>query len=328
MVFILCPHTAQLSFFFAHQNAQPQQSWCKQGVTWVTSCQLCQQMWQVQSSATSVAPACAVGMLRLGSSSPRWCYGGQKVLQTARERKRGHDHSLTQRQAAAMPPSLSNKSSRLLLPLASLGAVFPQRSPALLWAHPTGPQLSETGRARETVMLWDGHRDLLLAAPQHSPTKASFGPPSLTGMLNWSPGMSAHWTLLAPEFKPGELATSQLSLAQVTTPRLLILQSTTVCIWAPAWVSVTLHHSVIFLCNGDIFGKIKTARVYSLHKRTEKVHIRIFKHELNNEQLNREIFSVTVSSKCCSFGTTWLERSNQRTLMGHILICYVAVSIK
>ena len=44
-------------------------------------------------------------------------------------------------------------------------------------------------------MLWDGHQDLLSAAPQHNPTKALFGSPRLADMLNWSPGTSLHWTL-------------------------------------------------------------------------------------------------------------------------------------
>lgn len=44
-------------------------------------------------------------------------------------------------------------------------------------------------------MLWDGHKELLPEAPQHTPTKASFSAPSLAGVLSWNPGMSPCWTL-------------------------------------------------------------------------------------------------------------------------------------
>lgn len=62
-------------------------------------------------------------------------------------------------------------------------------------------QATEPGRARETlVMLWNGHWDLLPAAPQHNPTKCSFSYPSPVYMINESPGTTPLWTLLVTKF--------------------------------------------------------------------------------------------------------------------------------
>lgn len=51
------------------------------------------------------------------------------------------------------------------------------------------------------------------------------------------------------------LARSQPSLTDVITP--WTSQSIITYIQATAWTSITPHHSLIFLCNGDIVGKQK-----------------------------------------------------------------------
>lgn len=130
--------------------------------------------------------------------------------------------------------------------------------------HTVQAQLLEPGRFGETlVMLWDGCQEVLPATPQHNPTKSSFSVPSLAALLNWSPGTSPLWSLPVPEFIQQGSAMSLSFLADITTPWIATSQSVTACIWAPAWASITLYHSVIFLCNGDKFGKIKIASLLS-----------------------------------------------------------------
>jgi len=71
--------------------------------------------------------------------------------------------------------------------------------------------------------------------------------------------------LRAPEFIHWGSVRSLSSHTDITTPWLATSQPMpiTACIWAPAWASITLYHSVIFLCNGDKFGKIKIASLLS-----------------------------------------------------------------
>lgn len=59
----------------------------------------------------------------------------------------------------------------------------------------------------------------------------------------------------------------EISLLSLTAATALVGDFTTHCCMysAPRWASITFHHSVIFLCNGDISGKIKIAPVYYLH---------------------------------------------------------------
>ena len=144
---------------------------------------------------------------------------------------------LSLRWAAAVPQSLSSKPSQPLLPASHPGGCVPKPLISAAVSAPCMPQLP--GRAREMLMmLLDGHQDLLPAAPQHNPTKSPFSGPNLTEMLDCNLGTSPHWSL--PVLKCMFLGTT--------------------------WASITLHHSMAFLCDGDRFGKIKIARLLSPQK--------------------------------------------------------------
>lgn len=77
--------------------------------------------------------------------------------------------------------------------------------------------LSQAGLGETLVILWDGHKELLPAAPQHNSSNL-LSAPSLAAMLNWSPVMSARWPLPEPKSVERGLARSQSSALLTSQP--------------------------------------------------------------------------------------------------------------
>ena len=84
----------------------------------------------------------------------------------------------------------------------------------------------------------------------------------LIDTLSWRPSMSPRWSLPVPEFihegQRGHIMLMSQPLHQVTSG------SITECIWASAWASITVHHSVISLSKADRSGELKIVYVYYL----------------------------------------------------------------
>ena len=68
-----------------------------------------------------------------------------------------------------------------------------------------------------------------------------------------------------PRFLQGGSVRSQPSPAAVTAPWSVTSQRRAACSWAPGWafITISLHHSVAVLCDGDRSGKIRIAHMLS-----------------------------------------------------------------
>lgn len=73
----------------------------------------CPQMGQLHTNGTFMDLGCVVGggELRSASCSPLWCYGGQNILQTAKEREATATHCPRGREKRCPRLSAANPSS-------------------------------------------------------------------------------------------------------------------------------------------------------------------------------------------------------------------------
>jgi len=102
----------------------------------------CPQMGQLHTNGTFTDLGCVVGggELRSASCSPLWCYGGQNVLQTAKERPQ----PLTVPGAGRSDALVSQQQTPLVFaPCWLTRAMSQHHSPLWLKVHLVGPQLSE-----------------------------------------------------------------------------------------------------------------------------------------------------------------------------------------
>jgi len=79
------------------------------------------------------------------------------------------------------------------------------------------------------------------------------------------------WVMLGsavPRFLQGGSVRSQPSPAAVTSPWLVTSQRRAACSWAWVWafITISLHHSLTVLCDGDQFEQIKLLCSLSAHK--------------------------------------------------------------
>ena len=192
-----------------------------------------------------------LGELRSGSCSPRRCCGRQKVLRTAK-RERGHGHSL--------PRSLSSKPSHF--PTSRRRGHVLHHSPLLLQVHPVWPQLPEAGRAGGNAGDTVGWAPRTAAS---SPTAQLKQLAHCSESRSYAQRESRHKCTLASA--RAQICTARASevtvicIADITTPWSVTSLSIAACTGAPGWASITLRHSVIVLCNGDILGEIKIAHI-------------------------------------------------------------------
>lgn len=204
-------------------------------------------------STTSMTPGSGLGRAKLlkllpctGAPASRGCHKVQK-----REIGHGHwagsSHDPVPQQEAHLSPALYK------LPLRTQPT--PHHSAPLLRVFLTGRLLPEPGRAQETQVVLCGW---VLRAAASSPTAQH-----KQIATQWS--QTHRYVQMESRYELGcsvqGLARSQPTLTDVITP--WISQCIITGIQATeVWASVTPHHSLIFLCNGDIVGKQKLHAYY------------------------------------------------------------------
>lgn len=160
--------------------------------------------------------------------------------------------------------SLISKPFRSLFPTSHRRGHVLHHSPLLLQVHPVWPQLPEAGRAGGNAGDTVGWAPRTAAS---SPTAQLKQLAHCSESRSYAQLESRHECTLASA--RAQICTARasevtvISIADITTPWLVTSLSIAACTGAPPWASITLHHSMTFLCNGDISGKIKNALVYT-----------------------------------------------------------------
>ena len=150
----------------------------------------------------------------------------------------------------------------LPLPHQTLHGHVLHHSPLLLQVHPVWPQLPEAGRAGGNAGDTVGWAPRTAAS---SPTAQLNQLAHCSESRSYAQRESRHeCTLASARAQICTVRASEVTvicIADITTPWSVTSLSIAACTGAPGWASITLRHSVIFLCNGDILGEIKIAHI-------------------------------------------------------------------